>query len=136
MTKQYEIYKCEVCGNIIEVLFEGAGELVCCEESMTLVKEKIHEEMEEKHLPIFERGLNGEILVKVGEIPHPMENEHYIQMIEIFTADGIVKRKYLQPNQKPEFLIKLNQGIMHAREYCNIHGLWKAKFEKGENDVI
>jgi len=131
MTKQHEIYKCKVCGNIIEVLFEGAGELVCCEQPMTLMKEKTQEEMQEKHVPVFEKGLNGEILVTVGEIPHPMEEKHYIQMIEIFTDDGIIERKYLIPNQKPEFLVKLNQGITHAREYCNLHGLWK-----GENHVI
>ena len=130
MANQREIYKCEVCGNIVEVLFEGAGELVCCEEPMTLMKEKTQEEMQEKHVPVFEKGLNGEILVKVGEFPHPMEKEHYIQMIEVFTTDGIIERKYFTPNQKPEFLVKLNQGITHAREYCNIHGLWKTDFEK------
>ena len=131
MAKQFEIYKCEVCGNVIEVLFEGAGELVCCEEPMTLMKEKTVDEMKEKHVPVFEKGLNGNILVKVGETPHPMEKEHYIQMIEVFGDNGILERKYLLPEQKPEFLVKLNQGITHAREYCNIHGLWK-----GENNVI
>lgn len=131
MAKQFEIYKCEVCGNVIEVLFEGAGELVCCEEPMTLMKEKTVDEMKEKHVPVFEKGLNGNVLVKVGENPHPMEKEHYIQMIEVFGEDNILERKYLLPEQKPEFLVKLNQGITHAREYCNIHGLWK-----GENNVI
>ena len=132
MAKQFEIYKCEVCGNIVEVLFEGAGELVCCEEPMNLLKEKTQEEMKEKHLPVFEKGLSGNVLVKVGEVPHPMTNEHYIQMIEVFTDEGVLERKYLLPNQKPEFLVKLEQGITHAREYCNIHGLWM----KGENNVI
>ena len=132
MAKQFEIYKCEVCGNIIEVLFAGAGELVCCEEPMTLMQEKTQDEMSEKHVPVLEQGLSGEILIKVGEIPHPMADEHYIQMIEVFSDDGVLQRKYLKPNQKPEFLVKSNQGITHAREYCNIHGLWS----KGENNVI
>ncbi|MCR4880851.1 MAG: desulfoferrodoxin [bacterium] len=132
MAKQFEIYKCEICGNIIEVLFGAAGELVCCGEPMTLMIEKTQEEMHEKHLPVLEKGLSGDVIVKVGEVPHPMTKEHYIQMIEVFTKDGILERKYLFPSQKPEFLIKLNQGITHAREYCNIHGLWM----KGENNVI
>ena len=127
MSKQYEIYKCEVCGNVIEVLFAGAGELVCCEEPMTLMQAKTQDEMQEKHVPVLEKSLSGEILVKVGEIPHPMEENHYIQMIEVFNNDGVLERKYLMPNQKPEFLVKLNQEITHAEEYCNVHGLWEAK---------
>ena len=130
MAKRYEIYKCEICGNIIEVLIGGAGELVCCEQTMDLVPEKTQEEgLTEKHIPIFETTENGETLVKVGSVEHPMLPEHYIQFIEVFTDNGIL-RKYLEPNQKPEFLIKLNGDLKHAREYCNIHGLWK-----GENHV-
>lgn len=136
MTKKYEIYKCEVCGNIVEVLFEGAGELVCCEQSMTLLKEKTQEEMNEKHVPVMEKTFNDEVLIKVGELPHPMEEKHYIQMIEVFTDDGCLKRKFLNPNQKPEFLVKLKQGITHAREYCNIHGLWKADFANKRDETL
>ena len=124
MTKQFEIYKCDICGNIIEVLFDGAGELVCCEEPMELLEEKTQDEGNEKHVPVFEKTNSDELLVKVGAEPHPMEEKHSIKMIEVFTEDGIL-RKYLDFHEKPEFLIKLNQEVKHAREYCNIHGLWK-----------
>ena len=130
MTKQFEIYKCEICGNIVEVLFEGEGELVCCGEIMELQEEKLSDpESGEKHVPVFEKNEAGETMVKVGSIEHPMLPEHHIQLIEVFTNDGIL-RKYLKPFEKPEFLVKLKEGLKHAREYCNIHGLWK-----GENNV-
>jgi len=130
MTERNEIYKCEICENTVEVLFEGAGELVCCGEPMKKLEEHAKDIGQEKHVPVFEKMINGDILVKVGETPHPMTEEHHVKMIEIFTDDGIL-RKYFEVNQKPEFLVKLNQEIKHAREYCNIHGLWK-----GENHVI
>lgn len=130
MAKRFEVYKCEICGNVIEVLEGGAGELVCCEEAMTLMDEKTQEEgLTEKHIPVIEKTENGETIVKVGSVEHPMTEEHYIQFIEVFCDDKIL-RKYLEPNQKPEFLIKLNGDVKYAREYCNIHGLWK-----GENHV-
>lgn len=130
MAKRFEIYKCEICGNVIEVLVGGAGELVCCEQAMTLMEEKVTEEgLNEKHIPVFEKNEDGELIVKVGSIEHPMTDEHYIQFIEVFCDEGIL-RKYLEPNQKPEFLVKLNQDVRFAREYCNIHGLWK-----GENNA-
>ena len=126
MAKKHEIYKCDICGNIIEVLFEGAGELVCCEQPMDLLEEKSTDVGNEKHVPVFERINDNEVLIKVGSEPHPMEEKHHIQMIEVFTPDGIL-RKYLDINDKPEFLVKLNQEVKHAREYCNIHGLWKGE---------
>lgn len=124
MTKKFEIYKCEICGNIIEVLFDGAGELVCCEQPMDLLEEKTSDIGNEKHVPVFEKNENGELLVKIGSEPHPMEEKHYIQMIEVFMDNGIL-RKYLDINNSPELLVKLNKEVKHAREYCNIHGLWK-----------
>jgi len=130
MTEDFEIYKCVVCSNIVEVIVAGGGELVCCGKPMEQLREKSHDIGVEKHIPVMEEQINGDILVKVGQFPHPMEQDHYIKMIEVFTDDGML-RKYLKFNQKPEFLIKLNQGLRHARALCNLHGLWK-----GEKDVI
>ena len=126
MTKQLEIYKCEVCGNIVEVLHAGAGELVCCGKPMKLMKENTVDAAQEKHVPVIER-FDGGILVKVGAIPHPMEEKHYIEWIEVL-ADGKAHRKFLQPGQKPEAQFDINlEGGVTAREYCNLHGLWMAK---------
>ena len=130
MTKQNEIYKCDVCGNIIEVLSEGAGELVCCEEPMTLLKEKTDGEHTEHHKPIFMKKDNNEIIVKIGEKEHPMTKEHHIKMIEIFNEDGVV-RKYCITEESPEMCIKNDKNPTHARAYCNLHGLWK-----GINDIL
>lgn len=125
MTKQFEVYKCDVCGNLVEVLFAGEGTLVCCGKPMTLQEEKTKDENSgEKHVPVFEKLETGETIVKVGSTPHPMSPEHHVQFIEVFANDRIL-RKYLEPNEKPEFLIKLKDGLKHAREYCNLHGLWK-----------
>ena len=125
MTKQFEIYKCEICGNLVEVLFEGEGELVCCGEIMELQEEKLSDpDVGEKHVPVFAKNENGDTIVKIGSVEHPMLPEHYIQLIEVFTNEGIL-RKYLAPSEKPEFLVKSKEDLKHAREYCNIHGLWK-----------
>jgi len=129
MTKNFEIYKCDICGNVVEILFSGAGDLFCCGEVMKKEEEHNYDVGSEKHVPIFEDS-NGKTLIKVGEIPHPMLKEHYIKMIEVFGKD-LLLRKYLFAEQKPEFLLELNQGYTHARAYCNIHGLWK-----GENNDI
>jgi superoxide reductase len=120
-----QIYKCEVCGNIVQVLDVGSGELVCCGKPMTLVSEKIEDVGKEKHVPIIEKTQTG-IKIKVGSIEHPMEEKHYIQWIEVI-AEGISFRKFLKPGMKPEaeFCIKSNK--IGARIYCNIHGLWKSE---------
>lgn len=122
MTQQKQIYKCNVCGNIVEVLHTGAGELVCCEQSMELLSEKKEEEGNEKHLPVIEKTENG-ILVKVGSVSHPMEQEHYIEWIEII-IDGRTCRKFLNPGDKPEVEFKTQAEDIKARAYCNIHSLW------------
>ncbi len=119
-----EVYKCSVCGNIVEVLEVGGGELVCCGKPMGLLAEKTEDEGMEKHVPIIEKK-DCCIKVKVGEVPHPMEAEHFIQWIEVI-ADGVSFKKFLTPGQVPEaeFCIKAENIV--ARAYCNVHGLWKS----------
>lgn len=124
MTQLNQVYKCNVCGNIVEILHTGAGQLVCCGQPMELLNEKTEDVGKEKHMPVIEMTETG-IKVKVGSIPHPMEEKHYIEWIEII-ADGKSYKKFLKPGNAPEaeFYIKAENVI--AREYCNIHGLWKA----------
>ncbi|KAF2956521.1 desulfoferrodoxin [Marinitoga sp. 38H-ov] len=125
MTKRGQVYKCEKCGNIVEVLHEGAGELICCGEPMKLFEEKTADSSVEKHVPFIQEVEDG-YLVKVGETTaHPMTEEHYIEWIEL-TVDGEVFKKFLTPNDKPEALFKVAKGKeVSAREFCNLHGLWK-----------
>lgn len=125
MTKRLQIYKCEICGNIVEVLHEGVGQLVCCGQPMKLFEEKVEEEGKEKHLPVVER-LDRRIKVKVGSIPHPMEEKHYIEWIEVVTKAG-AERVFLNPGQTPEAEFMIEDGVVSVREYCNVHGLWSTK---------
>jgi len=124
MTQQKQIYKCNVCGNIVEVLHPGVGQLVCCGQPMELLKEKVEDIGLEKHVPVIEKTRKG-IKVKVGSVPHPMEEKHYIEWIEII-ADGKYCRKFLKPGNKPEAEFKIEAIKIKAREYCNIHGLWQS----------
>ena len=124
MTEQKQIYKCEKCGNIVEVLHPGAGELVCCGEPMSLQKENTVDAAAEKHVPVIEKTEKG-FRVKVGAVAHPMEEEHYIEWIEIM-ADGKSYRKFLKPGDNPEAEFCLEAENITAREYCNLHRLWKA----------
>jgi superoxide reductase len=119
MTKQKEVYKCEICGNIVEVLHEGKGQLVCCGQPMKLQKENTVEASIEKHIPIIKGNK-----VIVGSVEHPMESKHYIEWIE--ATDGTQTAKvFLKPEQKPE--AEFSFKPKSAREYCNLHGLWKSK---------
>lgn len=125
MTQKMQIYKCEICGNIVEVMHAGKGELVCCGKPMTLMSEKTKgEEGKEKHVPVIEKTEKG-IKVKVGSIAHPMDENHYIEWIEV-TADERVCRKFLKSGDAPEAEFGINAENVTAREYCNIHGLWKS----------
>lgn len=124
MAKRLQVYKCEVCGNIVEVLVGGAGTLVCCGQDMTLLKENTVDAATEKHVPVIEKTADG-ILVKVGDVAHPMEEKHYIQWIEVI-ADGKSYRQFLKPGDKPEALFKVEGENITAREYCNLHGFWKS----------
>lgn len=122
--EKLQIYKCEVCGNMVEVLHVGGGELVCCGQPMKLMVENTVDASKEKHVPVIEKTVKG-ILVKVGAIPHPMEDKHYIEWIEVL-SNGKAYRKFLNPGEKPEAEFELPIEGTFAREYCNLHGLWKA----------
>jgi superoxide reductase len=124
MAERLEVYKCDVCGNIVEVLHGGQGELVCCGQPMKLFKENTVDAAKEKHVPVVEKTGDG-FTVKVGSVPHPMEEKHYIEWIEII-ADGEVYRYFLKPGAAPEATFKIDAAEVTAREYCNVHGLWKA----------
>ncbi len=125
MTNFKGIYKCEICGNIVEVLHTGVGELVCCGQPMSLNEEKNEEEGVEKHVPVLEKE-NGKAIVKIGEIPHPMEDEHFIEWVEIIFESGRNCKFFLKPSDKPEVEIVTDEKIIKVREYCNIHGLWSS----------
>jgi len=120
-----KVYKCEECGNLVELLVEGGGELVCCGQPMVLLDEKTADSATEKHVPIIEKTADG-YKVTVGSTLHPMLEEHYIQYIELI-ADGISYKKFLKPGDQPiaQFCVKAEK--VSAREFCNLHGLWKGE---------
>ena len=124
MTEQSQIYKCSSCGNIIEILHKGAAGLACCGNPMGLLEEKTADKATEKHVPVIEKITDG-YKVTVGSTLHPMEEKHFIEWIEIL-ADGISYKKFFKPGDKPEavFIIADAKAVA-AREYCNLHGLWK-----------
>jgi superoxide reductase len=126
MTELKQIYKCNICGNAVEVLHASVGQLVCCEQPMQLLKEKTQEdEGQEKHVPVIEKT-ESRVKVKIGSIPHPMEEEHYIEWIEVITSRRVY-RKFLKPGDEPEGEFEVNEEKIEAgRGYCNIHGLWKS----------
>lgn len=123
MTQLKQIYKCHICGNIVEVVHQSGGTLVCCGQPMTLLIENTVEAAKEKHVPVIEKVEDG-VLVKVGSVEHPMLPEHFIEFIEVHTSNKIY-RKYLKPGEKPQALFKVDEEIIFAREFCNVHGLWK-----------
>ena len=123
MAERLEVYKCEACGNIIEVLHGGAGELVCCGQPMLHLVENTVDAAKEKHVPVIEKVAGG-VKVKVGSVPHPMEEKHYIEWIELI-VNGKADRQFLKPGQAPEAVFKVESKNATAREYCNLHGLWK-----------
>jgi superoxide reductase len=124
MTAKKQIYRCNVCGNIVEVLHAGQGELVCCGQPMELLQAKTADEGKEKHVPVIEASDKG-VRVKVGSVPHPMEEKHYIEWVEVIT-DGDGCRQFLKPGGKPTAEFDIKSKKVAAREYCNIHGLWKS----------
>lgn len=123
MTRKKQIYQCTVCKNIVEVLRAGEGGLVCCQKPMDLLEEKKEDEGLEKHVPVIEETENG-IKVKIGSVEHPMEENHYIEWIEA-VVDGKYCRKFLGSEDRPEAEFNLKGENIEAREYCNVHGLWK-----------
>ena len=124
MPKTNEVYKCELCGNIVELVHGGPGALVCCNEKMVLLNANTVDAAKEKHVPVIEIGAD-KISVKVGSVPHPMLEEHYIEWIELL-ADGKVYRQNLKPGQAPEAVFPVVAKQLTVREYCNLHGLWAA----------
>lgn len=124
MTKKLEVYKCAICGNMVEVINAGGGELVCCGQPMELMIENTVDAAKEKHVPVIEKVAGG-IKVSVGSVAHPMEEKHYIQWIEII-ADGKAYREFLNPGDTPEATFNIEAAEITAREYCNLHGLWQA----------
>ena len=124
MTIQKQVYRCNVCGNIVEVLHAGKGELVCCGQPMELLQEKTADVGLEKHVPVVETTDRG-IKVKVGDVPHPMEEKHHIEWVEVLT-DGGSYRRFLKPGDRPEAEFEIGAQKVAAREYCNIHSLWKS----------
>lgn len=127
MTKKLEVYKCEICGNIVEMLHEGQGKLVCCGKPMVLMEEQTADTSVEKHVPFIKRD-GARYVVRIGENAlHPMEEKHYIEWIELI-VDGVIHRKHLKPGDQPEAVFEIPEGSeVSAREYCNIHGLWLGK---------
>ena len=127
--ERYELYRCDICGNMVEIRISGGGELVCCGKPMKKLEPKYHEEaVMEKHVPVIIKhdDKNGEI--RVGEILHPMTDEHYIMFIQAISEDKKYSGlKYLNPNEEPKMLLDNLEHKIYAREFCNIHGLWEGK---------
>ena len=124
MPKLLEVYKCELCGNMVEVIHAGGGELVCCGQEMKLMTENTVDAAKEKHVPVIEVGA-GFVKVTVGSVAHPMEEKHYIEWIELF-ADGKAYRQFLKPGEVATATFNVSATTLTAREYCNLHGLWAA----------
>lgn len=124
MTELNQVYKCSVCGNMVEVVHASGGELVCCGQPMGLMAANTVDASKEKHVPVIEKTANG-FKIRIGSVPHPMEDKHYIEFIECI-ADGVVYRKGLKPGDAPEAEFCVAAATVTAREYCNLHGLWQA----------
>ena len=122
MTKLFEVYRCEVCGNMTKVVHASGGTIVCCGNPMTLQQEKTTDQGKEKHVPVVEKSAKG-IIVKLGSVPHPMEEKHYIEWIEVRTGNN-VSAKGLLPGEKPEAEFSIADTNVKVRAYCNVHGLW------------
>lgn len=125
MIKEKQVYRCPVCGNIVEVLYAGGGKLVCCGKPMELLEENTQDAALEKHVPVIEK-IDGGYKVSVGAVEHPMAENHFIVWIEL-VADNQVMRKFLKPGDKPEAIFKTDATDVYAREYCNVHGHWRSK---------
>ena len=124
MTKKNQVYRCNVCGNIVEVVHAGAGTLTCCGQKMELLEENTKDAATEKHVPVIEK-IEGGYVVTVGEVAHPMQEEHYIEWIELVTEDGVL-RKQLEPGEEPKAVFYTDAKEVTAREYCNLHGHWSS----------
>jgi superoxide reductase len=118
------VYKCNICGNIVEVLHAGIGKLVCCGQPMELLEERATGEGKEKHVPVVEKAGNL-VKIRVGEVLHPMEEAHFIEWVELIAGDKVY-REFLKPGDAPMVVLAAPAGRVSARAYCNIHGLWES----------
>jgi len=125
MTKMFEVYKCEVCGNITKVIHNSNGLLVCCGKPMILQQEKTADQGKEKHVPVVEKSEKG-IMIRVGSIPHPMEETHYLEWVDVRTGENVYVRGF-KPGEKPETEFCIADTNVKVRAYCNVHGLWTNK---------
>ena len=125
MTERSQVYKCQLCGNIVEVVHAAAGQLVCCNQPMTLLAENTTDAATEKHVPVVEL-VDGSTKVTVGSVTHPMTDDHYIEWIELLIGDRVF-RTYLSPGDSPEAVFEVVAEGTVAREYCNLHGLWRTE---------
>ncbi len=124
MIKNLEVYKCEICGNIVETVHGSGGELVCCNQPMSLLKENSVDAATEKHVPLVKKEGNT-YHVSVGSVEHPMGDDHYIEWIELI-ADDKVFIKFMKPGEKPAAVFTVEAKKVYARAYCNLHGFWKS----------
>lgn len=125
MTEIFQVYKCDSCGNIVEMLHGGQGQMICCGKAMRKLAENTVDASLEKHVPVVS-SIGECIEVKVGSVAHPMEKEHYIEWIEAIKDGKIIFRQYLNPGDAPEAKFKTDMKGLVVREFCNLHGLWKA----------
>lgn len=123
MTEKTQVYKCDLCGNIVEVLHAAGGDLQCCGAEMNLLAENSTDAAQEKHVPVLEKVDNG-FMVKIGSVAHPMDDSHYIEFIELVSANAVY-RQDLKPGDKPEAFFATSADQVSARAYCNLHGLWR-----------
>ncbi|MEN6318896.1 MAG: desulfoferrodoxin [Syntrophaceae bacterium] len=125
MTERYQVYKCDSCGNIVEMLHSGQGQMICCGKTMRKLTENTVDASLEKHVPVVSNA-GDDVVVKVGSVAHPMEKEHYIEWIEAIKDGNTIFRQYLNPGDAPEAKFKTDMKGLMVREFCNLHGLWKA----------
>lgn len=124
MTEKMQIYKCEICGNIVEMVHGGKGKMSCCGQPMGLYEENSTDAAEEKHVPVIEKAENG-YRVSVGSVEHPMQDDHYIEWIELISGE-FSSRQFLKPGDEPQAVFCIDSEDVMARAYCNIHGLWRS----------
>lgn len=123
-TELLQVFRCAICGNIVEVVHAGAGQLVCCNQPMEALAENTTDAAVEKHVPVIEK-VDGGIKVVVGSVAHPMADDHYIEWIEV-VVDGKSYTQFLKPGDLPEASFPIDGANVKARAYCNLHGLWKS----------
>lgn len=126
MTKRNDVYKCNICGAMHQALHDGAGDPVCCEKAMTRIKDNFNDNVAlEKHVPLVKRLDERTVQVSIGEVIHPMTDEHFIEWIELREGDSSL-RKFLKPGDNPVINFNVSSDAYEVRAYCNQHGLWRA----------